>query len=178
MREIPDIFQKRYLAHQERKKKLLNGETQDISFGEYGQEDYESLMRIMRYRRSRRMFKGKVSDDEMRVLEKAVMYSPSSCNRKAIEVIESKKGVETLVGGKCWVDKADRIMLFYANIQAYKSPNEVDFMPYLDTGFVAQNIYLVCEVLNIKCCFINPNHSGTEIEREGYRFCGAMAIGR
>lgn len=175
---MDDIYQNRYLAHQERKKKLIAGEIDDVPFKKYKKEDFDSLLEIMRQRRSRRMFHGKISDEEMMILAKSALYAPSSCNRRAVEVVESKKWIDTLVGGVNWIEKADRVLLFYANMLAYKSPAEKDFMPYLDTGFVAQNIYLVCEVLNIKCCFVNPNHKGTEIEREGYRFCGAMAIGR
>jgi hypothetical protein len=93
-------------------------------------------------------------------------------------MIVSKKGIETLVGGKDWIEKADKVILFYADMLAYKSPAEKDFMPYLDTGFVAQNIYLICEVLNIACCFVNPNRTGEDLDRNGMRFCGAMALGK
>lgn len=173
-----DIYQTRYLAHQERKKKLLAGEIKDIPFVEYNEDDIYSLNKIMRNRRSRRLFNGKIDNLEFELILEAISYTPSSCNRKAIEVVESKKGIETLIGGKGWVEKADKVLFLYANMSAYKSPNEIDFMPYLDAGFIAQNVYLICEALNIKCCFINPNHSGKEIERDGYRFCGAIAIGK
>jgi len=178
MEQRTDKYQPKYLAHQKRKKKLMCGEARDMPFGEYGQEDLESLLEIMRNRHSRRIFTGKISKEELKAILRAGQLAPSSCNRKAIQVIESKIGVETLVGGRGWIDKADKVLLFYADMLAYKSPNEVDFMPYLDTGFIAQNIYLICEVLNIKCCFVNPNHQGIEIERDGYKICGAMALGR
>lgn len=171
-----DKFQIRYLAHQERKKKLISGEAKDMEFWAYSVHDVDTLYRIMMKRRSRRLFTGKVSQEKYAMIDDAIKFAPSSCNRKAIEVIEAKK-TDTLVGGKGWIDKAEKVYLFYANMLAYKSPNEVDFMPYLDTGFIAQNIYLMCEALNIKCCFVNPNNTGG-MERDGYRFCGAMAIGK
>jgi len=175
MPEILDPFQARYLGHQERKRKLMSGEAKDMPFVEYGQEDLESLIKIMTNRRSRRIYTGKISDEEMRLILRSAQLAPSSCNRKAVVATESKERVDCLVGGKGWIDKADRVILFWADMLAYKSPNERDFMPYLDAGFMAQNVYLMCEVLNIKCCFVNPNGYP---EKEGMRFCGAMSIGR
>ena len=64
---------------------------------------------------------------------------------------------------------------FYANMDCYKSPYEKAFMPYLDTGFMAQNIYLACEVLGVGCCFINPNtHNKYESK---HLLTGAISIG-
>lgn len=173
-----DIFQERYLKHQERKKKLFSNMISEHKTSNYTEKDFQKLLNIMINRRSRRIFSGNVLNEEVKVIKAAAKLAPSSCNRKAVDIVESKVGIETLVGGKMWIEKADRVLMFYANMSAYKSPNEVDFMPYLDTGFMAQNVYLICEVMGLKCCFVNPNHTGKEIERDGYRFCGAMAIGR
>ncbi len=133
----------------------------------------------MKNRNSTRVYSGKkVDNNELAVIAQCADFAPSSCNRHAIEIVESKEGTEELVGGTNWANKADKILLIYANMKAYKSPNEVDFMPYLDAGFYCQNIYLICEALNIGCCFINPNRTGKKLDREGYTFCGAIALGK
>ena len=64
--------------------------------------------------------------------------------------------------------------MIMASKLAYKNPKELPFMPYLDAGFVSENIYLMCEVLNIGCCFVNPN---CDLEEEDY-ICGAIIIGK
>ena len=100
-----DNFQCRYLAHQDRKKKLLSGEIADIEFGKYDNEDLDRLLKIMSQRRSRRIYTKNVSDDEMKTILRSGMLAPSSCNRKAIEMVETKDGIENLVGGRGWIEK-------------------------------------------------------------------------
>lgn len=174
-----DPYQKRYLAHQKRKQKEILAWKENKPFFPHPVEHYIGTMAIMKDRRSRRVYSGeKISETQMKFVKEYAGYAPSSCGRKAIKLAVSKRGIKTLVGGKNWIEKADKVILLYADMLAYKSPNEVDFMPYLDAGFVAQNIYLICEVLNIRCCFVNPNHTGTEIEKDGFRFCGAVALGK
>lgn len=75
-------------------------------------------------------------------------------------------------------------LLLFADMIAYKSPSEVDFMPYLDAGFVAENIYLTAENLCLGACFVNPNMLKSEVpifesrfNPKGLRFCGVMALG-
>ena len=151
---------------------------EDKPFCYFDRKDRFAIAKMIMNRQSRRIYKkGKIPRFALDIIKEMAEKAPSSCDRKAVKMIVSKKGIETLVGGKNWIEKADKVILFYAAELAYKSPAEKDFMPYLDTGFMAQNIYLICEVLNIGCCFVNPNHIGTKIEREGYRFCGAMALG-
>ena len=174
-----DKYQKRYIAHQKRKQKILLTGKEEKPFYEHTVGEYIGAMKIISERRSRRVYgKEKITPKELKLIKEFAGYAPSSCDRKAIKLVIDKKGIETLVGGRGWVEKADKVIKIYADMVAYKSPAEVNFMPYLDAGFVAQNIYLICEILNIKCCFINPNHTGTEIEKEGMRFCGAMALGK
>lgn len=174
-----DKFQERYLAHQERKKNTLNTGAESKPFAEYTSDELDGACKMLRERKSRRIFTGgKVSQDEIDVILSYAKTAPSSCNRKAIEFVESKKGIETLVGGKGWIEKADKVLLVYANMQAYKSPNEVDFMPYLDAGFACQNVYLICELIKVACCFVNPNRTDNTLDREGYRLCGAIALGK
>lgn len=174
-----DPYQKRYITHQKRKQKTILTGIENKPFYKYLKADRQGLMTVMENRRSRRIYSGeRITADEMKLIKECAGYAPSSCDRKAIKIVVSKKGVESLVGGRGWIEKADKVILFYATELAYKSPAEKDFMHYLDTGFVAQNIYLICEVLNIKCCFVNPNRTGADLDKPGYEFCGATALGK
>ena len=69
-------------------------------------------------------------------------------------------------------------------MNAYKSPAEKDFMPYLDAGVVIQQVYLTAEADNIACCYINPNIREEHKEffnkifnQEQRLYCGALALG-
>jgi len=82
---------------------------------------------------------------------------------------------QVLVGGKNWVGRADKVFFLWGAKECYKNPKEVSFMPYLDAGFVGQNIYLICELYGVGCCFINPN-TYKPLENDDY-FVGAIAVG-
>lgn len=177
-----DKYQKSYLEHQENKLKRI-GNNGPIK---YNLEEQEVLFEIMRNRRSQRIFNNKViTEDEFNLLYNGLELAPSSCNRQAIEIeeISVEDGEKFLVGATNWGNNASMCLLLFANNQAYKSPNEKGFMPYLDAGFVAQNIYLLSEVLGIGCCFVNPNlrkENKEEFEKyyklDNY-FCGAIFLG-
>ena len=150
-----DEFQKKYLAHQEHKKKEL--ESSSVPLTKYTGEEIGAIVKVITQRRSRRVFKEEASDEIIGHLRVIADLAPSSCNRKGVYLKRaSRRLINMLVGGKGWADKGT-VLAFYADMECYKSPYEKDFMPYLDTGFMAQNIYLACEVLGIGCCFINPN---------------------
>lgn len=124
-------------------------------------------------------------------LMKLADTAPSSCDRKGvkIEVIENRHDKEILsgllVGGVGWIHRANKILLLFANLEAYKAPGEKTFMPYLDAGFQGMTVYMAAEALGLGCCFVNPN-----IRQENKRFfqtrfggkdklfCGALAIGK
>lgn len=180
-----DVFQDRYLEHQDRKKKAL-----EENIGEegkhYGLVEKTSLLTIMKNRRSQRLFNsGRIEDEDLNLILTAANEAPSSCNRQAIYLTETypETAEHYLVGGKGWMDKAEKVLLVFADKEAYKSPNEKGFMPYLDAGFVGQNIYLMCEVLGLGCCFVNPNIREENKEKfvetfgDDY-FCGAVALGK
>jgi len=165
-----DGYQERYIAHQLRKK--------------------ESLINVMGARHSDRIFSGeKISDEEINIINEMIGLVPSSCNRKAVSIryIDNRDQKALLggllVGGVGWIHAADKIILIIANMTAYKE--NLAYMPYLDGGIIAQQLYLTCTAINVKCCFVNPN-----IREENHRFfedsfllydeilLGAMAIGK
>ena len=177
---MTDTYQERYLAHQARKQHVLEMGTEARSFWD-----------VLACRHSQRIFDERlIGADELERLYEAIRLAPSSCNRQAIVMqpvfTEALSVLEALlVGGRGWMGKASVGLLLFADMRAYKSPSEVGFMPYLDAGFVAQNVYLAAEALGIGACFVNPNireeNRATFEERfnpAGLRFCGAMALGR
>lgn len=164
-----DKYQERYLAHQSRKK---------------GQ-----LLELMEKRYSERIFSDKrISGEDMSRIITAYDLAPSSCNRQGVSVFETEIRDDKqllgglLVGGVGWVHRADRLILLIGDIAAYKEG--LQYMPYLDAGFIAQNIWLECTDLGIQCCFVNPNvrEEHKKILQDHFLgvdqiLCGVLAIG-
>ena len=181
---MTDIYQDRYLDHQKRKTKSLE-DFQGEDKINYNKKEIDTLFKILSNRRSQRIFNDElVLPEHIELIEEAIRVSPSSCNRQAVYIkrVDPIMAEKYLVGGKGWLYKANKVLFLFASKDAYKSPNEKTFMPYLDAGFVGQNIYLMCEVLGIGCCFVNPNireenkEKFIEIFGDDY-FCGAVALG-
>lgn len=185
-----DIYQERYLAHQERKKQILASTFGTQDFKVYTKREKEAFFEVLKNRSSQRAFNREEIDLE--TIMWAIDQSPSSCDRKGVGVVpiqeRDKKDLLSglLVGGVGWVNRAHTVLLLVANMDAYKSPAEKDFMPYLDAGVVIQTTYLACEAMNYGCCFVNPNvrPENQEFFRERFElgenelFCGALAIGK
>lgn len=176
-----DEYQERYLEHQERKKHL-----EDFSEEENLYDRYD-LMQVIGNRRSQRVFnREEISFDVIVDIVNSALYAPSSCNRQAVYLreINSNDAERLLVGGKKWIDKANKVYGVFADKLAYKSPNEVGYMPYLDAGVAIQNICLVSEAYQVGSCIVNPNIREENKEeftnlyntKEDY-FCGAVALG-
>jgi len=179
-----DKYQERYLSHQKRKKNILNKIDDHIEVTPL----LDSFDKIIDSRVSQRIFSDeKISKSELNYIKKAIVNTPSSCNRQGIQIEfkdRKKELEELLVGGKGWIDKADTIILLLADMNAYKSPAEQAYMPYLDAGFIGMTVYYACERLGLGCCYVNPNV--LENDRKtmkykkivgNYRLCGAIAIG-
>lgn len=165
-----DKFQTRYINHQKRKKNTLT------SLVEPNFKRSETILDVIKNRRSRRVYNRGILDNQLDKIIEISKYSPSSCNRKAVSVKKiSSKLSNQLVGAIEWHKKGTVIGLF-ADMNAYKSQWEVDYMPYLDAGVMAQTILLYCEYKKIKACFINPNTHGKYNGKK--RFCGAIAMGK
>ena len=165
-----DKYQKRYLEHQKRKKVIL----QDI----------------IKKRHSDRVFLDEpIPQERLDIIIKSMNFVPSSCNRKAISALEifdrDRKSFlgGVLVGGVGWVHRADCILLLLADEDAYKE--KLDYMKYLDTGVIVQQIYLQATELDVGVCFVNPNirnqfkdlfYQAFHIP-ENLTFTGAIALG-
>lgn len=184
-----DIYQERYLKYQKERGETLENRN-GVKYLKH-QESFDYFWNVLKSRRSQRIFNDEEIDcGRTEVLAEAVNSAPSSCNRQAVSVklvdnnIDIKSLGELLVGGSGWLEKADLIFLLFTDMDAYKSPAEIDFMPYLDAGMVVENLYLTAEALNIGSCFVNPNireENKTKFQEEfnksNLRFCGAMAFG-
>jgi nitroreductase len=162
-----DKYQSRYLAHQLKKKEVLK--------------------RIIEERHSTREFSGEEIDIEtIESILNSIEHCPSSCDRQAISItlIEDRDHKDLLggllVGGTGWIHRADKILLIFANADAYKE--KLVFMPFLDAGVVIYHLYLMAEYFDLKACYVNPNiriHNLAEFQimfGDGI-FCGAMALG-
>lgn len=164
-----DIYQKRYLNHQKRKK--------------------VALMSVIMERHSERIFSDKkverkLIDEIIATLE----YCPSSCDRHGIytKVIDARDAKELLggilVGGVGWIHRAQYIILLFADPKAYKASGELTYMPYLDAGIIIQQLGLVVAANDLLGCFVNPNirNQNTKHFQKMFgkdMFCGAFAIG-
>ena len=183
-----DTYQKRYLAHQKRKKADLSPVITKKPVGYKKEKDI--VMKVLESRHSQRTYNGEsIEPHEIEYIKRAIDLTPSSCDRKGVKVIEitDREDKEILsgllVGGTGWIYRADTILLLVADMEAYKSPAEKGFMPYLDAGALIQSIYLASEVLNIGCAYVNPNIR--EKNKDFFKkritdklFCGAIALGK
>lgn len=181
-----DVFQMRYQLHQLHKRKQLM-----VTTGEKpmlpDRDQRQVFSKLLFERRSQRVFnQDPVSPDDLQYILDAIASSPSSCNRQAISpmVIEDRDRKDLLsgilVGGVGWCHRANKIILLFANIEAYKE--NLPYMPFLDAGVVAMATYLSCETLRIGCCYINPNVRDNNVKsfQQNFSdklFCGALAIG-
>lgn len=181
-----DVYQQRYLEYQGGKLDAVGSQHK------YTFLETRVILNAINNRKSCRVFKnGRISPYILKRIYDAAEAAPSSCNRKAITIkqIVAREEIailsNLLVGGARWLQNAEIVLLLFADMRAYKSPNEVDFMPYLDAGVVAENIYLACEALGIGTCFVNPNirkenkkeFDALFADMRDRRFCGAMALG-
>lgn len=172
---MENTYQQKYLKHQI-KKRLILTENKLLKKNKYTQKEINILLKIIKNRKSHRIFKNKINDKAINEITAIGNLAPSSCNRHGIIIKKAPKSlIKMLVGGKGWCDKGT-VIAFYADIKCYKSEYEKEFMPYLDTGFIAQNIYLYCEAKGLRCCFINPNTHNKY--KSAKLLCGSMAIGK
>ena len=96
---MEDIYQQRYLAHQERKAKLLYASQYgDIEYRKYTDKEKEVFFEILNNRVSQRTF-NKIPVEIEPVLE-AIKTIPSSCGRKgvSVRVLEDRDSKDLLSG--------------------------------------------------------------------------------
>jgi len=188
MENLSDKYQERYLSHQRRKAEMFTSTYGTDKFKVYNKKEQGVFIEVLKSRRSQRAF-NRVPVDIKPILELAE-YRPSSCDRRSVQikVVESRDEKDLLggllVGGTGWVHRADKILLFLAWKDAYKSPTEKEFMSYIDAGVLAQTLYLICEAMNVGACYINPNVRESnktffheKFIPEGYQYVGCMALG-
>jgi len=183
-----DVYQDRYLAHQARKRAQLS-----VGEGEpYKKPKLTTALaveEVLRSRRSQRVFVSDPVDETVinKILD-TITYSPNSCNRHGIQirVVRDRPTKDLLsgllVGGVGWVHRADTVVLFLADPDAYKSPNEKEFMHYCDVGFSAMAMWTMAEAHGVGAAYINPNirQEHKEIFKGMFGdgiFCGALALG-
>lgn len=184
-----DEYQLRYERHQERKRQSLMGSFGEPFWEKFTNQDQEVFNKIIKSRRSQRLFNRDVID--IQPILNAIDTCPSSCDRKGIKVVVIDKRDDKdllsglLVGGVGWIQRGDKILLLFADPLAYKAGDEIKFMPYLDAGVVITMTYLAAEVNNIGCCYVNPNIRESNKEFFNQRFntknhiyCGALALGK
>lgn len=129
-----------------------------------------------------------VSDEILEKVTVAAATAPSSCNRQAVQITPVRGRDDrarlggVLVGGVGWIHRAPVVLLLHVDPLAYKAPGEIDFMPYLDTGFAADRILLAAESEGLKHCFVNPSIRRPDLEHFQKTFGiellgGAVALG-
>lgn len=175
-------YQDRYIAHQARKREQL-----EQSIGEAPKDAPEGILGAMEARRSQRLFTNEpVMEQEIHEIMKMATKAPSSCNRHGVRIRivtdRYQKNVYSglLVGGTGWAHRAGALFLLLADPAAYASPNEKDFMHYLDAGFLGMTMWLAAEQAGLGAAYINPNVANKDIMRMligDQIFCGALAVG-
>lgn len=164
-----DKYQKRYEAHQGRKRDVLRA--------------------LLNERHSDRVFADDPVPNELLAdVLHAFDRAPSSCDRKAVSAVRVVDRDHRallgglLVGGVGWAHRAPVVLLLMADPAAYKAGNEVEYMPFLDAGCAVSQMYLAATAAGLRVCFINPQirpHNQPHFSAvfgPGI-FCGALALG-
>lgn len=181
-----DLSQGWYLEHQGRKL------SQIAPLKRNPVPQKRDFVSVLEERRSERVFiSRRVESDLIDLLLRHAVHAPSSCNRQAISVRVIREDIQKrdldnyLVGGKGWLGDAPVILLLYADMVAYKSPDERPYMPYLDAGVMAATLMLAAKYLGLGTCYVNPNIREQNrgpfnvifTPRDSLLFCGAVALG-
>jgi nitroreductase family protein len=165
----PDEYQRRYLAHQARKR--------------------EMLAQLLAERHSNRVFGDRpVELSDFQRLTDAILTAPSSCDRRGVRALpitdRDTKALlgGLLVGGVGWVHRAPLVFLLLADRDAYKAGDEITYMPYLDAGAIIGQLGVAAASLDLAGSCINPNIREVHLPLFEARFgpdlfCGAYAVG-
>ena len=118
----------------------------------------EDIMKLIRQRRSRRVFVDTpLTDSEKNAICEAAQSAPSACNRQTLYLLfiedrELKEFVaSTISGGHQFFSKAPCILLIISDAGDYRYPDERT-VPFIDGAMAVQNIYLLCETMGLGCC--------------------------
>jgi hypothetical protein len=176
--EQQDQYQTRYLTHQKKKAEILK--------------------QILISRHSTRVFNenglNQLEEDKIQeLINLAIEQTASSCDRKPHKIYTITERDQKallggiLVGGVGWAHRAPQILLICVDGEAYKAAGEINYMPYLDGGFLSCNILNLLEANNFKACFINPNIREQNKEHfnkvflnnnDNLIYIGAIAVGK
>jgi len=124
------------------------------------EEDYNTLIRIVKERRSIRNFTNQpVEIEKIRRIMEAINWAPSSCNRQPVKVFittESalvKQCASTCAGATCFTGGAC-FMSFCADMRVYNLPEEYH-LPDIDTGLGIQNGLLIAHTLGLSITLLS-----------------------
>ncbi len=119
----------------------------------------KDLMNLIRQRRSRRIFVDTpLTDSEKAAICQAAQYAPSSCNRQTLYLIfveepQLKDFVASTIPGGCqFFSKAPCILLLISDAGDYRYPED-RMIPFIEGAAAVQNIYLLCETMDLGCCW-------------------------
>ena len=119
----------------------------------------ENLTRLIRQRRSRRVFiNTPLTNSEKAAICEAAQYGPSSCNRQTLYLIfvedaELKEFVASTIPGGCqFFSQAPCILLLISDAGDYRYPED-RVVPFIEGAAAVQNIYLLCETMDLGCCW-------------------------
>jgi nitroreductase len=173
-----DQYQEAYLLHQARKKEQLLSHKKD------------AFLYLAQSRTSHRKFSPKkIPASTLNLIKDSAKLPPTSCNRHATSIkLFTGKPVacldSLLVGGRNWLQYAPHTILIFSDPKAYKAPNEINFMPFLDAGFLAMHLLYLLHSLDLSACFINPNIRPSDLplfnssfNQSSLIFSGAIAFG-
>lgn len=127
----------------------------------------ENLMKLIRQRRSRRIFVDTpLTDSEKIAICRAAQYAPSSCNRQTLYLIfvedrQLKEFVASTIPGGCqFFSQAPCILLLISDAGDYRYPED-RMVPFIEGAAAIQNIYLLCETMHLGCCWGSYASFGT-----------------
>ena len=185
---MSDAYQKRYLAHRERKAEMIAANPESLpKLPAASAEGLLDVLVLAFDRRSvRRFYDLPLPKHLIEAICKVVRQAPQSCNRQALKlkIVPGNSVNDLLAGGEGWLGHAPTVILIFADMAAYKSPIERDFMPWLDAGVAMATITYAATAACLASCIINPHVRPGNVDafnaafnKEDRLFCGAVALG-
>ncbi len=133
---------------------------------------YESLLDVVRTRRSIRHFKDEpISNEDIRRIVEVVNWSPTSCHRQTAKVFVAtepksvKQCMDLCAGSSGFGRRVPLFICFCSDFRAYQMPVE-GFLPHIDVSLGIQNCNLIAHSLGVSLTMLSWAQSTEREDRE------------
>lgn len=133
--------------------------------------DFNTLLSVIKLRRSNRTFKDKeISNDIINKLKDTANWAANSCNKQPIRIFTTNnyslaaECLKCCKGGTGFGKTIPSFWAFTANVRAYVWPSEI-YLPTIDVSLGAQNLFLAATTLGISGTILSWAQKDNEEEK-------------